>query len=152
MNATNIIKQIVPKREAFFDSRNLTTSLFIVFVLALFGYLLYLTISAPEIVAVPEFKVSTVRENPELSAFRRFTYELESELEASFLARNPEVGIANRYTPGNAAALAKASILSQNPELSAYDRFAADATAAAEYKLLSENPEIMTFRRYLADH
>ena len=51
-----------------------------------------------------------------------------------------------------AAALAKASILSQNPELSAYDRFAADAAAAAEYKLLSENPEIMTFRRYLADH
>ena len=52
MNAANIIKQIIPKREAFVDSINLTTSLFIIIVIALFSYLLYLTITAPSIPAV----------------------------------------------------------------------------------------------------
>ncbi len=88
--------------------------------------------------------------NPELMFARRYTAEMAKSPEVSFLAANPELMFARRYVAAEAAE--KTAALA-NPIL--YVRHyvvvsAGEPAEKTEATLLAANPELMFARRYVA--
>jgi len=171
MNYSNIIRQIVPRREAIAGWQNLLPPLFAVLVVVFFGVMVYLTFTAPETHIVTGAETASIRANPELSAYNRYASDLAAREAATFLATNPEINsyrryqanmdymaqwnilatnpelmIAGHYIPGRAAALAKAKVFATNPELMIFQPF----KQAAEERFLAENPELNAYQRFVA--
>jgi hypothetical protein len=67
-------------------------------------------------------------QNPELSVAARYTVAQD---EAAFLAQNPELSAAARYTAASAVTHDEAAYLAQNPELSAAARYTVAQDEAA---------------------
>lgn len=171
MNYSNIIKQIIPRREAVTEWRNMLPPLFAILVIIFFGVMVYLTFTAPAAPVIIGAETASIRANPELSAYNRFAADLSARQAAAFLssnpeiisyrryqanmalaaqrnilATNPELMIAGNYIPGRAVALAKAKVFATNPELMIFERF----QDAATERFLAENPELNAYQRFVA--